>query len=212
MKLINTKSIKKNLKKNILNSDYQYGYEIIKLINYGYLDHLSKFIDDKTRFLQLLNAYIDYVKELFYFYKNDTILLIVSSSLQSKYSKVLLNKKLNDEKNYIEFSLMIIDNFVNNSMLYKNSFNKLYKYYNLNINKIDLNNQSQIIEILKIYIKVSYTLLHEIFMNKFLMNDFFDNYELSSLIYDKIISIHFKKINMIDSLDMISFDFIDKNK
>ena len=211
MKLLNIEHIRNKFKESIYNSDYQYGYEIIRLLNYGYLDDLMvKTGTNKESFLNLLNSYIDYIKELFYFHKNDVILLIVSTSLKSKYSKVLLNTKLNKSKTYIEFSKMIIDNFVKNTVKYKDSFDKIYRYYNLNINKINLNNHAQIIEILKMYIKISYTLLHEIFMNKFIMNDNFDNYEISSLIYGKIISIHFKKINMIDSLDLISFDFIDE--
>ena len=211
MKLLNIEHIRNKFKESIYNSDYQYGYEIIRLLNYGYLDDLIvKTGTNKESFLNLLNSYIDYIKELFYFHKNDVILLIVSTSLKSKYSKVLLNTKLNKSKTYIEFSKMIIDNFVKNTVKYKDSFDKIYRYYNLNINKINLNNHAQIIEILKMYIKISYTLLHEIFMNKFIMNDNFDNYEISSLIYGKIISIHFKKINMIDSLDLISFDFIDE--
>ena len=211
MKLLDIEHIRNKFKESIYNSDYQYGYEIIRLLNYGYLDDLIvKTGTNKESFLNLLNSYIDYIKELFYFHKNDVILLIVSTSLKTKYSKVLLNTKLNKSKTYIEFSKMIIDNFVKNTVKYKDSFDKIYRYYNLNINKINLNNHAQIIEILKMYIKISYTLLHEIFMNKFIMNDNFDNYEISSLIYGKIISIHFKKINMIDSLDLISFDFIDE--
>ena len=65
----------------ILDFNYQYGFDITKLINYGYLDYLIISIKDNILFLKFINIYIDYVRKLFYFYNNDVILLIVSASL-----------------------------------------------------------------------------------------------------------------------------------
>lgn len=129
------------LEKIILESDYPYSILTYKLINQGYFKKSINKIDNvgvpsnvkpneitsaDEQFLQLLNRFIEFFDDSFYFLHSDSICYIhmIIETNYKELEKYLLSKHYLGDNNYIDFFQdsiyrIIVSNFIKNTVVSK---------------------------------------------------------------------------------------------
>lgn len=215
-KYINKKKKRKIL--NIIPNNYEHKQIIKEIIEDGILDEYIKKLDNKKsyigntalvkkgyltseeQFVSIINNFITYIFNELVISKD--FKKIIEECIKSDKNNTLLFKNYAYDNKYIKYftrnyNLMIINNFYNNAVKLKEELKDDFNKINLNIDKINLNKDEDIKEVLEILDEICLINKNHYALLTMFIPITKENYKLTSKQWSMLINNNINNINFI---------------